>query len=483
MTSKINHDGGQDQHRYNIHNLLQTPQQQLQPQNFSIHPLPYSITEPYQPPKLESYHPPKFELTKLTATLDQSDSAAEDSRKLDTMCAVLKAMICQEGSSSASVHRFVEMFEKISWNQTQLEEALENFGKVSQPKESVEDSNPGLNFANQTQVAADSFSKSIKVEPSFEKGDLLTAGSFSQSNLAFNGYGKENVGADIFDQINNIEIVKKKPEPVEVLPKVLPTESGAKRKVQCTPRGGKRARRVCGTCSACVNRPTTPDCQACNNCLDQKRYGGPGKLKKACIKRLCVLVLKPHEQQQLNQNNPRSRSPPEAFEETSNSSTVSTASSGAPRTLQPVSQPQQQQSVSDFSSITTTSTGQMVLSAPAYNVDSGTVSFTFAPMVTGANGTPVFNIIPNISTSTAPVGNSGTCYAPALNATPMSMPSVTPISMPTMSTPMSIPSGAPPMSMPTMSMPSGPTMSMPVFATQGQGSPSQEQRVLDCREF
>jgi len=475
MTSKVNHDGGQEQHRmFNIHNLLQTPQ--LQPQNFSINPLPYNLpTEPYQPPKLESYQPPKFEvtpkfeLTKLTATLDESDSAAEDSRKLDTMCSVLKSMICQEGSSSASVHRFVETFEKISWNQNELEAALENFGQVSLTKDTNVVTDHGLKFANQTQVAADSFAKSVKVEPSFEKGDLLTAGSFVQSNLAFNGYGKENVGADIFDQINNIEIVKKKsPEPVELLPKVQPAENGAKRKTQCTPRAGngKRARRVCGTCSACVNRPTTPDCQACNNCLDQKRYGGPGKLKKACIKRLCVLVLKPHEQQQLNngQNNARSRSPPDAYDETSNSSTLSTASSGATRSLQPVSQPQQQQSVSDFSSITTNSTGQMVLSAPAYNVDSGTVSFTFAPMVTGAGGTPVYNIIPNINTTNAGVGNTG--YAPAPTGSVISMPS-----------------GAS-MSMPTMSMPSGPTMSMPVFATQVSPSQdSQEQRVLDCREF
>ena len=51
------------------------------------------------------------------------------------------------------------------------------------------------------------------------------------------------------------------------------------------------ARRVrCGSCEGCINHNRTRDCRACRNCLDQKRYGGPGKLKKACLKRLCLVL-------------------------------------------------------------------------------------------------------------------------------------------------------------------------------------------------
>ena len=52
----------------------------------------------------------------------------------------------------------------------------------------------------------------------------------------------------------------------------------------------KRKRARCGNCSGCLNRDKTQDCRQCRNCLDQKRYGGPGRLKKACIKRQCVVI-------------------------------------------------------------------------------------------------------------------------------------------------------------------------------------------------
>ena len=52
----------------------------------------------------------------------------------------------------------------------------------------------------------------------------------------------------------------------------------------------KRKRALCGNCTGCLNRDKTQDCRQCRNCLDQKRYGGPGRLKKACIKRQCVVI-------------------------------------------------------------------------------------------------------------------------------------------------------------------------------------------------
>ena len=45
--------------------------------------------------------------------------------------------------------------------------------------------------------------------------------------------------------------------------------------------GNKRTR--CGMCDGCL----TSDCGKCKHCQDKKKFGGPGKLKKACLKREC----------------------------------------------------------------------------------------------------------------------------------------------------------------------------------------------------
>lgn len=44
----------------------------------------------------------------------------------------------------------------------------------------------------------------------------------------------------------------------------------------------------CGECSGCLN---TENCETCQYCLDMKQYGGPGKKKRKCIKRTCLLQL------------------------------------------------------------------------------------------------------------------------------------------------------------------------------------------------
>ena len=36
----------------------------------------------------------------------------------------------------------------------------------------------------------------------------------------------------------------------------------------------------------------TKECGACGNCGDMKKYGGPGKRKKACVKRACLATIK-----------------------------------------------------------------------------------------------------------------------------------------------------------------------------------------------
>ena len=51
--------------------------------------------------------------------------------------------------------------------------------------------------------------------------------------------------------------------------------------------GSKRMRTRCGECDGCT---TTEDCGSCKYCRDKKKNGGPGRLKKACIKKVCTAV-------------------------------------------------------------------------------------------------------------------------------------------------------------------------------------------------
>merc|ERR1712029_367267 len=38
----------------------------------------------------------------------------------------------------------------------------------------------------------------------------------------------------------------------------------------------------CGSCKGCTNFEMKSDCKKCAHCLDHKKYGGPGKLRRAC---------------------------------------------------------------------------------------------------------------------------------------------------------------------------------------------------------
>ena len=88
-------------------------------------------------------------------------------------------------------------------------------------------------------------------------------------------------------------------------------KSGIKSQVlpgEIDPLTGKRRKRSrCGTCEGCINRDKTQDCRQCRNCLDQKRYGGPGRLKKACVRRSCA-VMADQECSSSNNNNNSSHS-------------------------------------------------------------------------------------------------------------------------------------------------------------------------------
>ena len=40
-------------------------------------------------------------------------------------------------------------------------------------------------------------------------------------------------------------------------------------------------------CDGCVK----PDCEKCGNCKYKKKFGGPGKRKKACMEKLCTMGI------------------------------------------------------------------------------------------------------------------------------------------------------------------------------------------------
>jgi hypothetical protein len=47
----------------------------------------------------------------------------------------------------------------------------------------------------------------------------------------------------------------------------------------------------CGSCAGCM----LPNCKRCPYCRDMKRYGGEGRLRKACIKRICTFSVGVHK--------------------------------------------------------------------------------------------------------------------------------------------------------------------------------------------
>ena len=48
--------------------------------------------------------------------------------------------------------------------------------------------------------------------------------------------------------------------------------------------GSRRVRTRCGDYDGC----NSSDCGSCKYCRDKKKYGGPGRLKKACLRRVCM---------------------------------------------------------------------------------------------------------------------------------------------------------------------------------------------------
>ena len=71
-----------------------------------------------------------------------------------------------------------------------------------------------------------------------------------------------------------------KPVLVEAPPPAPPPKKKAKK---ASSNSAPRKRR-CRTCSACK----ATDCGECKFCKDSPKFGGPGKMKQCCIKRVCL---------------------------------------------------------------------------------------------------------------------------------------------------------------------------------------------------
>lgn len=50
--------------------------------------------------------------------------------------------------------------------------------------------------------------------------------------------------------------------------------------------GVRRRRTRCGQCENCQRE----DCGECRTCKDMKKFGGPGRMKQSCQKRVCLKV-------------------------------------------------------------------------------------------------------------------------------------------------------------------------------------------------
>ena len=68
-----------------------------------------------------------------------------------------------------------------------------------------------------------------------------------------------------------------------VVPEPLPPPPPKKKAKKASSNSAPRKRR-CRTCSACK----ATDCGECKFCKDSPKFGGPGKMKQCCIKRVCL---------------------------------------------------------------------------------------------------------------------------------------------------------------------------------------------------
>ena len=211
----------------------------------------------------------------------------EVSQKLDNALLVLKRMMRESGTTANAVKQFVDKFERLQGDQNQLEEALTSFGNQWDWL-SVADAGVSIcqaptlatmtpvtttSLPQHPQVHSPSESKKAKKKIKLDEKEVAALTSTPTSMFSTN-----IVGGQIVLQ----------PQPQTPSPPQVQAHTPVSSIMDSDNKKRRRAR--CGNCTGCLNRDKTQDCRQCRNCLDQKRYGGPGRLKKACVKRQCVVI-------------------------------------------------------------------------------------------------------------------------------------------------------------------------------------------------
>jgi hypothetical protein len=245
------------------------------------------------------------------------------SRKLDEALDILRTMLNKSGSSCAAVKQFTDRFDDLKniGDDEALEDALCSFGAEQAASAAAAASGatttilggPPVHLAPVTQPSTASLVQTASEQltaaptsltatpvtltapatlttpqwsmtPVMQQHPLLpTHPTTAAADEGDDGH-LTGVSAAVSDAVARTLKKLKKRRKTKTNSTVLPG--------QIDPVTGKRRKRSrCGTCLGCINRDKTQDCRVCRNCLDQKRYGGPGRLKKACVRRSCAIMM------------------------------------------------------------------------------------------------------------------------------------------------------------------------------------------------
>ena len=321
--------------------------------------------------------------------------------KLDCMLSTLKVMLKRTGTSCAAVKQFTDQFDSLRGDEEALEAALCNFGRSSPvagaaaagmtittleapqvplvvpsdnaaeavdaasllgQQESLEAAPPPAAAATSATFKTTPFTTPaaatmtittphwtmtpvlpqddhVKIEEDIagreEEITICSGGANNTENQATEAQ-QSDVGTAVSDAVaKTLKKLKTRRKP-KMLSNVLPG--------MIDPVTGKRRKRSrCGSCLGCINRDKTQDCRVCRNCIDQKRYGGPGRLKKACVKRSCIIMATQEGLEPILAKSTASKTASLGSTAGSSSSTVSSES--------PPVQEQQQQQVLDGTTI------------------------------------------------------------------------------------------------------------------------------------
>ena len=233
------------------------------------------------------------------------------SEKLSEALDLLNSMLNKSGTACAAVKQFTDHFERVKVSEEALEKALCNFGAgihvetvlppppPTAPVTEVPPAGPMSSVPN----IVPQWTLSV---PSVPELDNQLRNSEDNLDIPANS---ENPNNQILTAIATPPEFKDPKKPTKSKQSKSKTTTGqsaaskrkSQKKVEHTvapgqvdPVTGKRRKRSrCGTCQGCINRNKTQDCRVCRNCQDQKRYGGPGRLKKACVNRSCIIMATP----------------------------------------------------------------------------------------------------------------------------------------------------------------------------------------------